>query len=433
RTTYLTAPVERGDLVTAVTATGTLNAVVTVEVGSQLSGQIKDLLADFNDEVEKGQPIARLDPETYAARVREAEAALDVAEAGVLIGRAAVARAEADLAGAHAGLAGAAAEIQSAAATRADAARELARKQTLHARGTLADSDVERALAGHDSAAALLRAAEAGRAGREAAVLAAEAALRMAEADLRNARAVVRQRQAELDQAEVDLERTVIRAPIEGVVIGRDVDRGQTVAASLEAPTLFTLARDLREMEVHAKVDEADIGRIRPGQRVAFTVDAYPGRSFEGAVVQVRKAPQVVQNVVTYTVVASAANPDLLLLPGMTALVQIVVGRVAGVLKVPNAALRFRPPEGAAAAAGGGAAGPGAASGETGDLGRGTPAVVWVPRGDGGEAAPLAIGIGASDAAASEVVAGPLGEGRPVIVGTAADDDGGGSFLRFGF
>ena len=420
-TAYLTAPVERGDLITTVAATGALNAGVTVRVGSQLSGQIRELLADFNHEVTKGQPIAELDPQTFAARVREAEAALEVAAADVRIREAAIKQAEAGLADAYGGLAAAAARIESAQATAADARRTMERTQMLRKGGTLPESEVDRTVAAYESSSALVRAAEAERRVREAAVLAAEAGIEIAEAELENARATVRQRDAGLDQAELDLERTVIRAPIDGVVVGRDVDRGQTVAASLEAPTLFTIAGDLHEMEVHARVDEADIGRIEPGQRAAFTVDAYLERTFAGTVVEVRKAPEVIQNVVTYTVVISAENPDLLLLPGMTALVQIVVEEVEDVLKVPNAALRFQPPESATAAL--------AEDAATGHgVGAGMPAVVWVP-GGGGRPAPVPIGIGASDAAATAVIAGPLEAGDEVIVGAAVAGDEGASFF----
>ena len=203
---------------------------------------------------------------------------------------------------------------------------------------------LDRVRAQRDAAHAQLRAADARQRAEVAAIAGAEAAIRVAKAQVEIARAAVRQRQAALDFTKVELARTVIRAPLDGVVIGRNVELGQTVAASLQAPTLFTIAQDLRQMQVEANVDEADIGHIEPNQRVTFTVDAYLGRSFRGGIVEIHKAPQVFQNVVTYTVVISAENSDLALLPGMTATVRIVVAEKADVLKVPNAALRFRPP-----------------------------------------------------------------------------------------
>ena len=268
--TYLTAPVERGDLVIMVTATGTLNAVVTVQVGSQLSGQIAELLADFNDEVRSGQPIARLDPQTFEATVREAAAELDVARADVVTEAAAVDKASADLAIARNERAVREAQAASARALYEEAVRALERKRALLERTTISQSEFESAQSVRDSAVALLRAAEAQIEVQDATILSARAARQMAEARLESARAEVKRRGAVLDRVQVDLARATIRSPIDGVVIKRAVDRGQTVAASLEAPELFTIAQDLRQMEVHAKIDEADIGRIRVGQRHGF-------------------------------------------------------------------------------------------------------------------------------------------------------------------
>ena len=395
---YLTAPVERGDIVTTVTATGTLKALVTVEVSSQLSGQIAELYADFNDDVAKDQPIAELDQAIFAARVREATAALEVAQAQVLIEQAAVDKAEADLANVRAARAVVDERMAGIGVRVEETRRDLDRKEALAEKGTISESEVDRARAEYLAAAAELSAEKAEALVADAAILSAEAALRMARAEVANAGAVVKQKQAALEQAEVELARTVIRSPIDGVVIGRDVDRGQTVAASLEAPKLFEIAQDQRRMELHAKVDEADIGRIRVGPAASFTVDSFPDRDFQGTVVQIRKAPEVVENVVTYTVVVSAENPDLVLLPGMTAIVRIVVDETRGVLKLPNAALRFRP--------GGAEAEDGAAT------------VVWV-KGPGGEPAPVAVQTGATDGRATELVEGALGEGVAVIVGSA--------------
>ena len=410
--TYLTAAVERGDLRTTVTATGTLNAVETVEVGSQLSGQVAELLVDFNDEVSEGQPLARLDPRTFESEVREAEAALEVARAQVLTERATLQTAISEAAATRSRLKVAEAGVEGARAQLAETERDLRRKQVLAGTQTLARAHVDQATTVNQSAAAGLRAAEAQVEIAREAVVAAEAGQLMADANLLYAQAAEKQQAAELDQARIDLARTVIAAPSDGVVIGRDVDRGQTVAASLEAPTLFTIAQDLRQMEVHAKVDEADIGQIRVGQRASFTVDAHPGRTFSGTVQQIRKAPEVVENVVTYTVVLSAQNADLALLPGMTAMIQVVVEEVEDVLKVPNAAVRFRPPESTMARQGAKAATAAVSA-------NGSPAVVWAL---GADARPYAVRVtlGRSNESATEVVDGPLRAGQQVIVGMAS-------------
>jgi len=328
------ARIERGPITAAVSASGTLNPLTSVQVGSQVSGQIKEIRADFNSPVKKGQLIARIDPEAFELRVRQAEADLEAAratlltqEAGVGAQRAIVSREEVNL---------------------GDVKRDYERKESLHAKGFISAADRDRALAVYN--------------GAQESVKTAQAQLKVAEAQARNAEALVKQRQAQLAQARVDLDRTAIRAPVDGIVIKRSVDAGQTVAASLQAPELFIIARNLTDMEVYAAIDEADVGRIRVGQQATFTVDAFSGRTFAGQVKDVRKSAQIVQNVVTYTVVVTAPNPEQLLLPGMTASVRIVTDRRDGVLKVPNAALRFRPigaaddrsAAGSAPAAGGG-------------------------------------------------------------------------------
>jgi HlyD family secretion protein len=414
--TYLTAAVERGDIRTTIAAIGTLNAVETVEVGSQLSGQVAELLVDFNDEVREGQPLARLDSRTFESEVREAEAALEVARAQVLTQRATLQTAVSEAAASRSRLKVAQAGLERARAQLAETARDLRRKRVLAGSQTLAQAHVDQATTVNQSAAAGLRAAQAQVEIAKEAVVAAEAGQLMADANLLYAQAAEKQQAAELDQARIDLARTVIAAPCDGVVIGRDVDRGQTVAASLEAPTLFTIAQDLSQMEVHAKVDEADIGQIRIGQRASFTVDSHPGRIFGGVVQQIRKAPELVENVVTYTVVLSAPNSDLALLPGMTAMMQVVIEEAEHVLKVPNAAVRFRPPESAAAArpVADAAAAPAPSSG--------SPAVVWVP-GDHGVPTPVRVALGRSNESATELVDGPLRAGQRVIVGTAATPD----------
>jgi HlyD family secretion protein len=338
------AQVETGLITSIVSASGTLNAVITVKVGSQVSGQVKQLLADFNSEVREGEVIARIDPDNFEARVRQAEAELDVASANVAIKRASVHRAHADLQNAHAALAATKAQTDKARIALADARRDLDRKKTLHARTIISESEIDKATALHDQALAQLNATEADERAQTSMVKTREAILSMAEGEVALSLAQVKHREAALNQSKIDLAHTIIRSPVDGVVIDRSVDMGQTVAASLQAPTLFTIAQDLRKMQVETDMDEADIGRIQANQRVTFTVDAFPGQEFEGRVEQIRKAPRTVQNVVTYTVVVSSENPHLRLLPGMTANVRIVVDEHSNVLRVPNAALRFRPP-----------------------------------------------------------------------------------------
>jgi len=286
--TYRTAKVERGPITATVSSTGTLNPVTSVQVGTQVSGQIQQLFVDFNSPVKKGELIARIDPETFTYRLRQAEADLESARSSV--GRAQVAQVIAD--------------------------RDLKRTKELVARNFVSPAELDRAQSTFDLAAA----------------------------EVRTAQAVVQQRAAQVATARVDLSRTEIRAPVDGVVIKRSVDVGQTVAASLQAPELFVIAKDLRDMQVDTSIDEADVGRVKPGLRATFTVDAFPGRQFAGEVRSVRKAAQNVQNVVTYIAIISANNDRGELLPGMTANVRIVTDTRDSVLKVPNAALRFRPP-----------------------------------------------------------------------------------------
>lgn len=312
---YRTEAATRGPIEAAVLATGTLTPVVTVQVGSQISGQIIALEADFNSAVTKDQVIARLDAASYRGKLAQAEADLSVAEATISAKQAALAAAEVDLRTTRNAL--------------ADAEQTHERTRRLSVAGHATERQLQL-----DTFA---------RAQAEEAITKAEAQIRMAEAELAVAHAQVEQKRAAVAIARTDLDRTVIRSPETGVVVDRQVDIGQTVAASLQAPILFEIARDLREMRLEASVDEADIGRVAPGQQVTFTVDAFPDRSFEGVVQQIRKAPTVVSNVTTYTVVVATANPDMDLLPGMTASVRIVEARRDDVVKVAAAALRFRP------------------------------------------------------------------------------------------
>ena len=340
---YRLATIQRGAIVDAVTATGTLGAVVTVEVGSQVSGQIIELSVDFNSKVKKGQIIARIDPDTFEANVRRAEADLTVAQANMALDRASLARSSADIENARASLEAAQARLQNTRVSLADLERDLNRKRELHERRVIAVAQVETAQAKYDQGVAQRDASAAEERAQQSQVAAREAQFEMAMAQIEIGAAQVEIREAMLYSDIVDLNRTVIYSPVDGVVVERTVDIGQTVAASLQAPKLFTIAQDLREMQVEISVDEADIGRASEGQRVTFTVDAFPGRTFEGRVMQIRLAPQTVQSVVTYTVIAAAANEDERLLPGMTADVRLVAQERQQALRLPNAALRFRP------------------------------------------------------------------------------------------
>jgi HlyD family secretion protein len=340
---FLTAPVERGSIATVVKANGAVEAVLTVEVSSQLSGRVAEVFVNFNDAVKAGEPIAQIDSAIFAARVKEARAALNVSKANVRVQNSAVERAK--IAAINALTAKRLAEAQSAAikAKQIEAEKDLQRKTQLARTGNVSEHELSHVVATREAAVADLRASLEQIQMRAEAITITEAELRMAEANLDNAKAVVEERQAALDQAQLDLERTVIGAPIDGIIIKRDVNPGQTVAVSLEAKTLFKIANDLRVMEVHGKIDEADVGQLKVGQAAKFTVDAYPNQTFTGKVQQIRRSPEIVQNVVTYTAIISAPNPEMLLLPGMTAQLRIVVSEQAGILKIPSQALRFKP------------------------------------------------------------------------------------------
>ncbi len=363
-TKFRTATIDRGDVLKSVSASGQLNAVVTVEVGSEISGQISEMKADFNSVVRAGQVIARIDPESLEARVEQAAAELAVAEATVATKKAALFQARANRDNARATLAAYQADVERATVNAADLEREYGRKARLRERGVVSVSVVDSAKAAYDSSVAQIRSAKARLAAHRSTVAARNASVSVAEAEIVHAGAQVQQKRAVLNIAKVNLDNTFIRSPVDGVVIGRNVDIGQTVAASLQAPTLFTIARDLRDMQVETNIDEADIGQIASGQVATFTVDSFAGRNFRGTVTQVRKQPRSVQNVVTYTVVINVDNADLRLLPGMTATVEVKVSDRKNVLRIPNTALRFTPPGeeriAATGAAPGGPRGPGA-------------------------------------------------------------------------
>ena len=282
-----TTTVTQGDIVDTVGATGALEAVTTVNVGSQVSGMIEELSVDFNSIVRAGDVIMRLDPSLFETQVAQARANLIRAEA----------------------------DTERLRVSLDDARVQLNRAEDLAARQLISETERE----------------------------AAQLAVRSTEAQLKSSEAAITQAMASLNQNEVNLEHTIIRAPIDGIVISRLVDVGQTVAASLQAPELFVIAADLTKMRVIANIDESDVGRIRPNQRVTFTVDAFPGEEFEGTVSQIRLEPVVTQNVVTYATVVDAPNPDLRLKPGMTATIALETARRENVLRIPNTALRFRP------------------------------------------------------------------------------------------
>ncbi|HYP29637.1 MAG TPA: efflux RND transporter periplasmic adaptor subunit [Blastocatellia bacterium] len=324
---FLTAKVERGSVEVTVSATGTVQAVTTVQVGSQASGTIAWLGADFNSEVKRGQVIARLDPSTAQAQAENARASVINAEA-------AVQAATSEINNQNANVQAAKANLEVARVQGEDAAALVTRYNEL--RSVMAGREIESAQAQANVAAG--RVAQA-----SAQVAQAEAARQTSRARLEQAKAQLAQAQAQLSQAQVNINNTVITSPIDGVVVSRSVDVGQTVAASLQAPTLFTIANDLTKMQVLASIDEADVGQVREGIKANFTVDAFPGETFGGQVSQVRLESQNLQNVVTYTAVVEVSNPEAKLKPGMTANITFPVAQRENVLTVPNSALRFKP------------------------------------------------------------------------------------------
>jgi HlyD family secretion protein len=298
--TYKTAKIERGNLQATVSASGAVNPVTQVSVGTQISGQIKELYVDFNSEVKAGQLIALIDPETFEYRLRQAQADVDAAKAALMIQQAGLSKAKVDA---------------------EDAARDAQRKRQLVDQQFIAQSEADKAVAISRSLGE---------------------SVKVVEAQIKSAQATVAQRDAAYAQARIDLTRTKITSPVSGIVIKRAIEKGQTVAASLQSPELFVIAQNLRDMQVDASIDESDVGRILQGQKATFTVDAFPGQTFDGTVNQVRKAAQSVANVVTYIAVVGFSNTDGRLLPGMTANVRVVTDAREAVLKIPNAALRVK-------------------------------------------------------------------------------------------
>ncbi len=334
RQTYRTIPVRRGDLKATVASTGRLAPVNTVEVGSQVSGNIRSILVDYNSEVRKNQILARIDSALYAGQVDQAAAQVKKAMSEQTEARNAVAVARGALHGAEA-------QLFAARAALDDAERIYTRLNTLAERRIVAGAERDTALARRDQAGGGVRMAEAQ-------IESAKAQLGRALAQNQNAVANVAEKQAGLDLAQTKLDYCTIKSPIDGIVIQRNVDQGQTVAATLQSPLLFTIAEDLKRMQVEVDVSEADVGRVETGQTVEFNVDAYPDKTFSATVRQVRNSATNINNVITYKVVAEVDNSRLLLRPGMTANAAILVSTVRDALLVPNAALRYKPEAGAA-------------------------------------------------------------------------------------
>lgn len=395
---YQTHPVEFGPLAEVVTATGTLDALVKVDISSQVSGRIAEVKTGFNSRVSKGDPLAIIDREGFQARVEEARAAIQTALAAVDVQTATVERAAVEIEAAKLEQDVFRARIDQASAGVLVARSRLARKETLRRNGTVAVADVEDDQGAVLHAEAQLREAEAQFAAGAQRVEAARAEHARAKAELAGAQANVPQRRAALQLALVELERTAIRSPIDGVVIDHSIDEGQTVAAALEAPKLFTIAEELSRMVVHVSVDETDIGRIRTGQKAEFSVDAYPAEQFSGTVSEIRKSAKVFQNIVTYTVVLNTGNPDELLFPGMTALVDISIRETAPVLKVPTSVLSYHP-----------------SLEDLADSAAGRP-VLWRLN-HSGEPEAVEAGTGDQDASHTAVISSQLSEGDLVISG----------------
>jgi HlyD family secretion protein len=340
---YRLAAIDRGTIVASVRATGTLNPVTTVLVSSQLSGQVVEILADYNTPVKAGQVVARLYSDQIKSRRDAARADLEQARADLAMRRAQIDKSRAVLQRAEAATLDQMAQRDRARAQLAEAQRNLERQIELANRLVSSQNALDQARTQVDVQRATLASTEAQMASNQAEIVGLKADIALAEAQLQGAEAAILQREAKLKDIEIDLARTEIRSPVDGVVVKRDVELGQTVAASLSAPTLFTIAQDLREIDIYANIDEADVGRLKSGQPVTFTVNAYPNRTFSGTVRMVRLGAQTVQNVVTYTAVIGVENEDQALLPGMTANLQITTEERRNALRIPNAALRFRP------------------------------------------------------------------------------------------
>lgn len=355
---YRTAALDRGRITAAVRATGTLTPVTTVLVGSQLSGQIVELLADYNSQVKAGQVVARLQSDQIRTRRDAAQADLEQAKADLVVKNAQLERARAARIKADSIIRDLEAQRTRTSAQLADARRTFERQDQLFNRSTGSQQNLDTARTQVEVQAASLASNEAQLASARAELRGLDADIQLAEGQVQASQALIGSRDAKLRDILIDLERTQIRSPVDGVVVQRQVDLGQTVAASLSSPTLFQIAQDLRTIDIYANIDEADVGRLKPGQPVSFTVNAYPSRNFQGRVEMVRLGAQTIQNVVTYTGIIRVENRDMALLPGMTANLQVVTEDRPDALRVPNAALRFRPAGAAGAAPAGSGTGP---------------------------------------------------------------------------
>ncbi len=384
---YGTVPVRRQTIAKTIAATGTLQAVTTVQVGTQVSGTISELYADFNSQVKKDQVIARLDPSQMQAQLAQANATWMGTQASVQAAQNNVLAADAAVQSAQANVAHADAVLQ-------DAQTSLDRTKKLVDAGAAPAMSLP-------TAEAAMAEANAQKQQAVAQQNQAKAQAQASRSQVNQAQAQAAQAKASVDVAQVNLDHTVIKAPIDGVVVSRSVDVGQTVAASLAAPTVFLIANDLTRMQVLANIDEADVGQLNQNSKVSFTVDAYPTDTFRGTVSQVRLAPTTVQNVVTYTAVIDVANPDLKLKPGMTANVSIVVAESDHVLAVPNAALRFQPDNQPA---------PAKAARKAGST-------VWKVA--NGQLTAVSVQTGVTDGVRTEIVSGDLQEGDTVAIANA--------------
>jgi len=417
---YMTSQVTTGNIRNTVGATGTLQAVTTVQVGSQVSGTIQELYADFNSEVKKGQIVAQLDPRIFKAQVRQAQANLEQARADYADAKAKLTAARATVENLRAGVSSASANVAALKAQLDDAQSLYRRQEELAENGLISNRELELARTGYQAALARYNQASAQlEQARLSERTSAGAGLEQAEAQLIMSQARIKQATASLELAEANLSNTTIHSPIDGVVVLRNVDVGQTVAASLQAPTIFTIANDLTRMQVIANIDEADIGVIDKTNRVRFTVDAYPGRTFEGRINQVRLNPQNVQNVITYNVVIDVDNPDQKLKPGMTTNLIFYIAERNNVVRIPNAALRFTPqgltarqirealPEAQRRTE---------MASATDPVLEGQRRVIWVQGADK-KPQPRLIKVGITDGSSTEMIEGNLKAGETVIVG----------------
>ena len=342
---YLKAKVQRGDLESAISATGSLAAVVSVAVGSQVSGNIAALYADYNSPVKKGQLVAQIDPAPFQTKVDQAKANLDSAKAQVTSAEVGVKKADLDIANAQLNITNQQAALVRADSLVKDAQRKLNLAAKMFTDGVGTQDARDSAQAVYDQAVASEESAKAQLNSAQASLESTKAAKQVAETQKITAAAQVATADANLQNAQLDLDHTRISSPVDGVVIARNMDVGQTVQASYSAPQLFSIAQDLSKMHVETSIDESDISRVQVNQDASFTVDAYPGQVFHGTVTQIRHSPTNVQNVITYVVVIDVDNPDMKLFPGMTANTRLVTDHLSAVVKIPSAALRFRPPD----------------------------------------------------------------------------------------